>query len=233
MLNKYNDYVYINSFPDNDVNKSICCTFEKSKILNIEMLENVVMGTLQFTKAYESETHLVYLNEFAKNKIPKLINNRAEGSIIISFVVKSNKIIGYLFVKAYTQDEYTFPQGYKDPGESYLVCAQRELFEETGVHVPLLNIHYLKKEYGTSKLYELDIPRRTEIYYTYIDIEKLNTKYNDHEIESVIYIPKCEMYKLIKDREYNPDTNFETDTPNKKVKIEDRHIDFISCLVNC
>lgn len=178
VVNVYNDYIYFGFFPKNK-ERSISCVFNKP--IPVDPPEG-------FVQVYENETKIVYSNETARNKIPQLEDNTSKGSIVITQIRGTNK---FIFVKSFGQTAYTFPQGYKNIGETYESCAHRELQEETGIpqglYAPLT---YISDEIGTSTLYTLQIPRVTKIYHTTVTETLANfmTMHTDDEIEHVVAI---------------------------------------------
>jgi 8-oxo-dGTP pyrophosphatase MutT (NUDIX family) len=178
VVNVYNDYIYFGYFPKNKEH-SISCVFEKPLLVD---------PPAGFRVVYENSSQIVYSNEFAINKIPQLEDNTSKGSIVITQVRNTNR---FVFVKSRGQTNYTFPQGYKNVGETYESCAHRELQEETGIpqgmYAPLT---YICDQIGTSTLYTLQIPRVTKVYHTTVTetMASYMSTHTDDEIEHTVVI---------------------------------------------
>jgi 8-oxo-dGTP pyrophosphatase MutT (NUDIX family) len=182
-VNKYNDRIYTNIFPNKPPQKNA----ELSISVKVNMPDIVIPKGFELVGKHK--TCFVYANEFARNKLPPLVNmNIAEGSVIVTLIVDEKGIAeGALFVMAHDCWEFTNPQGWKDTvNESFKDCALRELREETGISACTTPVKF-DEEIRSTCLYELQWVNKTNVFYTTVTRDAANKAllYTDPEIEYI------------------------------------------------
>ena len=88
-----------------------------------------------------------------------------------------------LMIKHTNRSRHSFPKGHMEPGESEVMTAQREVFEETGIHIRIVDkfretVHYSPKP-GVKK---------TVVYFVACT-DKVDTVPQENEIAAVEWIP--------------------------------------------
>ncbi len=88
-----------------------------------------------------------------------------------------------LLVKGRRSGKFSFPKGHKKGGESYLDCARRETFEETGLDISSLE----SVGYGTLQAGE----------YFFFELEEMELEPHDTwEVEEALWVPVEESSSL-------------------------------------
>lgn len=88
-----------------------------------------------------------------------------------------------LMIKHTQKSRHSFPKGHMEPGESEIMTAQREVFEETGIHIRIVDkfretVHYSPRP-GVKK---------TVVYFV-AETDKADTVPQENEIASVEWVP--------------------------------------------
>lgn len=127
----------------------------------------------------------------------------------ITEVVKRVKILlvnsNNEILLAYSHNQYQFPGGHVDEGEELIDTVNRELKEETGIELNIIDIEPFACSIGYWKDWpELNKNRKTEIYFyevlTDIKPNLDNTNYTEHEINGgfrLEYIPLASFEEVI------------------------------------
>ena len=87
-----------------------------------------------------------------------------------------------LMIKHTEHSRHSFPKGHMEPGESEVMTAQREVFEETGIHIRIVDkfretVHYCPKP-GVKK---------TVVYFVSVT-DKIETVAQENEIAAVEWV---------------------------------------------
>ena len=96
-----------------------------------------------------------------------------------------------LMIKHTQHSRHSFPKGHMEPGESEIMTAQREVFEETGIHIRIVEkfretVHYSPKA-GVKK---------TVVYFVAVT-DKLDTVAQENEIAEVEWISEDRAVSLL------------------------------------
>jgi len=136
-----------------------------------------------------------YANEAVTKKCPKLINNQVSGStVVLKVVVGSEKYS--IFVKDRTKGYITNPAGTLEYNESFIDCAIRECYEETGLKVQIATTNEIGSFGYNYTLFELQWGGLAKIYETTVELtyaefgDLLN--YQCDEIEKVYAVKNLE-----------------------------------------
>ena len=88
-----------------------------------------------------------------------------------------------LMIKHTQKSRHSFPKGHVEPGESEVMTAQREVFEETGIHIRIVDKFRETVQYS---------PRpgvkKTVVYFV-TETDKIETVAAENEIASVEWVP--------------------------------------------
>lgn len=152
---------------------------------------------------------VIYNNDNLKeNEVTELVV-RTKGLVI------NNK---YIFL-GNEDGKLQFPGGHLEENESLLDCLKREVREETGIVLsddeiskPFLKVIYYNKDWPTK-----GNNRKCEIYYyavnTNKDIDLINTKYTEKELEKHFKIDKV----LLKDAVWYIENNIKNNKKNEVI----------------
>ena len=119
-------------------------------------------------------------------------SSRGLGKAFESYKPPGHKVYGsicttpenkVLLVKGRRSGKFSFPKGHKKGSESYLDCARRETFEETGIDITSLEpVGYGKLQAGE---------------YFFFEVEEMELEPQDTwEVEEALWIPVEEISKL-------------------------------------
>jgi len=96
-----------------------------------------------------------------------------------------------LMIKHTERSRHSFPKGHVEPGESEVMTAQREVFEETGIHIRIVDkfrqtVHYSPKP----------SVKKTVVYFV-AATDKVDTVPQESEVVAVEWIRADEASKLL------------------------------------
>ena len=94
-------------------------------------------------------------------------------------------------------DSWHLPKGTKEPNEDIEQTAKREIFEETGFEVTLLE--YLGSLESIIHRAEKDIPKKTH-YFASLSKTKQQTQHHDHEHDIIEFVEINRLKKLLKEK---------------------------------
>lgn len=87
-----------------------------------------------------------------------------------------------LMIKHTNRSKHSFPKGHMEPGESEIMTAQREVFEETGIHIRIID-----KFRETVRYSPRPGVKKTVVYFV-ATTDKVDTVPQENEIASVEWI---------------------------------------------
>jgi len=135
------------------------------------------------------------------NKLNKTVERGKqykEGRIMLSIVFIKNSNDEYLIQKTSKEKglENASTGGHVNAGESSLTCIIRELEEELGLQITKEDLHFLGLEPRTKA------PVIFAVYTLIKDINIEDLKLQEEEVESVSWLTKGEILKLIKEKKF-------------------------------
>jgi len=148
----------------------------------------------------------IYGNDVIRNKCP-VVNphgifelNEIAGSTLIVIITTPSNLRYALIVKDRTKPYLTNPTGTCNKNETYLDCAIRETYEETGIKINSKIAAFGEFEFD-HWCYGVKFLGKTKAFYCCTELSDdtiLNYQYQDHEIEKIYFAPVNEDYVIQK-----------------------------------
>ena len=109
---------------------------------------------------------------------------RSCGAVVFRKGVDENGKAGrfVLMIKHTSHSRHSFPKGHMEPGESEIMTAQREVFEETGIHIRIVDKFRETVQYSPKPGV-----KKTVVYFVSVT-DKIETVAQENEIAAVEWI---------------------------------------------
>lgn len=96
-----------------------------------------------------------------------------------------------LMIKHTPHSRHSFPKGHMEPGESEIMTAQREVYEETGIHIRIAEKFRETVQYSPKPGV-----KKTVVYFVSVT-DKVDTVARENEIAAVEWIPVDDANSLL------------------------------------
>ena len=96
-----------------------------------------------------------------------------------------------LMIKHTARSKHSFPKGHVEPGESEVMTAQREVFEETGIHIRIVD-KFRQTVYYSPK----PSVKKTVVYFVAVT-DKIDTVPQESEVVAVEWVRAEEAGRLL------------------------------------
>src|SRR3989304_7901099 len=133
--NKHNDII-LKSTNSYDVYNYLDCYYNKDNVTIILCRQKLKQQLCDFRYITRINNVFLYTNSIGYLRCPAIYNNRTAGIVVVILTLIRGEVY-YVLVKDVGKNNMNCVQGSKmyknDVYETYLECAKRECYEETGI----------------------------------------------------------------------------------------------------